>query len=109
MAITIQHKRGDTFDHLLLLPDSFADGFFVGWAVASQVRTTRGKLVADLAVSWADPAADTRVLQLLGADTTTWPVGTLEFDVQFTRSDGVVRSTETVLLEVLRDQTQEAA
>ena len=108
MAATIQHKRGDTFDQVLLIPEAtFADGFFVGWTVASQIRTNRGKPVDTLTTSWADPAAATRFLRLFKQGTSLWPLGTLEVDVQFTRtSDGFVQSTETIFVEVLRDVTQ---
>ena len=104
---SIPHKRGDTFDQLLLVPEVFADGYWIGWSVTSQIRTARGKLIGDLVVSWADPAETTRILRLFSDDTTRWPVGDLEVDVQFVRdSDGLKRSTETVVVSVLRDVTQ---
>jgi hypothetical protein len=108
MAVTIQHKRGDTFDHLLLLPEAdFPDGYFLLWDVASQIRTARGKLIAELETSWATPASETRILRLFASETSDWPVGDQEVDVQFTRqSDGLVRSTETIAVQVLRDVTQ---
>jgi hypothetical protein len=107
MAATIQHKRGDTFDRVLLIPEStFADGYFLLWDVASQIRTARGKFVADLTATWADPAADTRFLRLFYEPTTAWPLGDLELDVQLTRqSDGFIQSTETITVQVLRDVT----
>jgi hypothetical protein len=107
MAVTVIHKRGDTFDQLLLIPDSFADGYWIGWTATSQIRTARGKLIAPLTVSWADPAADTRVMRLFNDETAGWPVGDLEIDVQFVRnSDGLTRSTETIAVTILRDVTQ---
>jgi hypothetical protein len=108
MAVTIDHKRGDTFDRILLIPEAtFVDGYFLLWTVASQIRTVRGKLVDVLTTSWADPAADTRFLRLLHESTALWPLGTLELDVQFTRTaDGFVQSTETLLVNVLRDVTR---
>jgi hypothetical protein len=104
----IQHKRGDTFDQLLLMPEAdFPDGYFLLWNVNAQIRTPRGKLICDFVTSWADPAADTRILRLFADDTATWPLGDQEIDVQFTRqSDGLIRSTETIAIEILRDVTQ---
>lgn len=103
----IEHKRGDTFDRLLVVPDSYADGFWVGWEVTSQVRTARGKLIADLTPTWQDPAAETRVLRLFQLDTAEWPVGEQEIDVQFEReSDGTKQSTVTLKVNVVQDVTQ---
>jgi hypothetical protein len=104
----MQLKRGDTCDLLLLMPEAdFPDGYFLLWDVASQIRTPRGKLIADFDVSWAAPAEDTRTLRLFNDATEGWPVGEQEIDVQFTRqSDGFVRSTATILIEIVRDVTQ---
>ena len=103
----MEHKRGDSFDYVTTIPDTFADGHFVGWDVAAQLRDpSKGSLVAQLDVSWVDPAT-TRQLRLLKIDTKTWPVVPLEFDVQFTRtSDGYTLSTATEKLVVIKDVTQ---
>lgn len=108
MTIVTRHKRGDTFDRLLLIPAAtFADGYFLLWNVASQLRTARGKLIATLTATWADPAADTRTLRLFAENTELWPLGALEPDAQFTRqSDDFVLSTETLTVQVLKDVTQ---
>lgn len=103
----MEHKRGDTFDYTTTIPSTYADGYFVGWTVAAQVRNaSSGSLVASLDTSWVN-AATTRELRLLKIDTKAWPLGSLEFDVQFTRtSDGYVMSTETMKFSVLKDVTQ---
>lgn len=107
MAATISHKRGDTFEWYLELPaDEYEDGYFVGWTVASQIRNTKGRLVAELSTSWGTPAENTRVLRLFAADTAGWPLGDHEADVQFTReSDGFIKSTETFIVSVGKDVT----
>jgi hypothetical protein len=107
MAETIQHKRGDTADWLLLLPDEeYADGYFIGWEIASEIRTSRGKLIASLSATWADPAETTRIIRLYADETTKWPLAKLECDVQFTRTaDGFIRSSETFIVDVVRDVT----
>jgi len=100
------HKRGDSFHRLASIPDTFADGYFVGWAVTSQIRTKPGKLVAELACEWDDPAT-TRTLSLKALDTTAWTVGPVEMDIQFVRtSDGFVLSTSTVAFEIIKDITR---
>lgn len=107
MSVIPTFKRGDTFRFLLVVPDDFADGFWVGWTVTSQARTTRGKLIADLEPTWQDPAADTRVLELVNTDTQEWPVGIIEIDVQFVNdTTNEKRSTVTKQIEVVRDVTQ---
>jgi hypothetical protein len=108
VAEPILHKRGDTFDRVLLIPEAtFPDGYFLLWDVKAQIRTSRAKLVAELVTTWADPAADTRLLRLFSDPTTLWPLGDLELDVQFTRqADDFVRSTETLIVRVLKDITQ---
>lgn len=103
----MEHKRGDTFDFTTAIPDTFPDGYFVGWTVAAQVRNAAsGALISTLDTSWLN-AATTRNLRLLKIDTKAWPVGKVEFDVQFTRtSDGYVISTSTEQFNVIKDCTQ---
>jgi hypothetical protein len=104
---TIKFKRGDTFDQVLIFPEeTFPDGYFLGWTVTSEVRTATGRLVGELTPTWVAPEANTRSLRLVEMDTTTWPIGTHELDVQFVSPTGFVRSTETLLVDVLRDVTQ---
>lgn len=103
----MEHKQGDTFDYLTIIPSTFEDGHFSGWTVLSQVRHSKtGALVATLSTSWEDPAT-TRTLRLLALDTAGWPLAQLELDVQFTRtSDGYVMSTNTQLFALIRDVTR---
>lgn len=106
----ITHKRGDTFDQTIVLPDSIADGEMVGWTGTSQLRTARGALVADLAVSWPDDPVR-RNVRLFFADTTGWqlsdPHALHVMDVEFVRtSDGYVRSTDTMTVAVIEDVTR---
>lgn len=101
----MEHKRGDSFDYVTVIPDNFGDGHFVGWRVASQVRNAKtGGLVATLTTQWGD--ATTRTLRLFAINTRDWPLGQVELDVQFTReSDGYTFSTDTVSFTVIRDVT----
>ena len=106
MAQTLTLKQGDSFERLLPIPDSFVDGYFTDWVASSQLRSTEdGSVIAEFDVAWADPVT-TRVLRLTEIDTTLWPLGTAEFDVQFKRvSDGFVLSTSTAKLKVTKDVT----
>lgn len=103
-ALIIPLKQGDSFDQLVTIPADFADAHFVGWDVASQLKDSDGAVIADLDVSWADPAT-TRTLRLLKIDTKAWPLGQHEFDVQFTRADGYTVSTSTAKLKITKDVT----
>lgn len=104
----ITHKRGDTFEQVATLPAStFADGYFVGWSMACQVRDPFGVKYGDAALSWLDPAT-TRDLLIEFEDTSAWPVSgwPLQLDVQFTRtSDGFVESSNTQYITVIKDVT----
>jgi hypothetical protein len=102
------HKRGDSLDLVVTIPARFADGYFDGFDVASQIRTQEGGAkVADLECEWLDPLT-TRSLRLKCIDTTSWPTGTAKFDVQFKRaSDGFVLSTETAQMFIVEDVTRD--
>lgn len=103
---TYTHKRGDSFDLLVTIPAQFADGYFVGHTVASQIRQSDGTKVADLDCAWGD-ALTTRALRLTCLVTTAWPTGPALFDVQFTRtSDGFVFSSTTAQIIIVPDQTR---
>jgi len=100
-----QHKAGDSFSRSLEIPADFANGYFTGWTVKSQVRTPAGLLVADVVCDWLDPAT-TRHLLLTVANTAAWKPGTVEMDVQFTRTaDAFVMSTTTASFMVTKDVT----
>jgi hypothetical protein len=106
----IENKRGDTFEWLMSFPEvDYPDGYFVGWEVTAQIRTENGRLIGNLAATWADPAEDTRILRLFASasETSSWAVGEHELDVQLVRdSDGTTKSTATKIVEIIRDVTQ---
>lgn len=96
----ITHKRGRSFDKALIIPDTFADGFFIGFTPKAELRDQSGTLVATFNCAWADPVT-TRNLMIQQLDTNTWPTTSCVFDVRFRReSDGYTKytNTETVLI-----------
>lgn len=103
----MEHKRGDSFDYFLDIPSDFEDGYFIGWAVAAQLRDQNtGNLIASLDTSWGDPET-TRRLYLRKLNTRAWPVTSAEFDVQFVRaSDSFTTSTNTISVEIIKDVTE---
>ena len=104
---TLTHKRGDSFDLLVSIPTRFADGYFAGHEMRSQVRTADGVKLADLGCAWLDDAT-TRTLRLTCLDTANWVVGTAKFDVQFKRTaDNFVLSSTTAALYIVEDVTRD--
>ena len=105
--MAINHIHGDTFDYVVTLPTSFANGYFSDWTVTSQVRTTRyQEFVASLSCTWADPAT-TRDLKLFLISTSTWPITECQMDIQFVRnSDGYTFSSNIETVNVVKDVTR---
>ncbi len=108
----IDVKRGDSL--VLGCTATGEDGLPIDLAtitVRAQARH-RGALVADLAVQVLQASAGTYELTAPG-DTTTaaWPVGAVDVDIEYAQpaSGGRrnVRSTQTFVLHVLPDVTQE--
>ena len=98
-------KRGAAFDFTVVIPEEFADGYFAGAVLASQVRTSMGLKVADLEAAWLDPVT-TREIRLYG-DTSAWPLGRLFTDVRITRaSDRLAMFTETVRFRLQEPATR---
>lgn len=105
------HKIGDTF----ALGGSFAYTDAAGTALdptgivgKSQLRTRAGSLIADLDVTISGTTGNAAITikQKPGADSSTWPVGVAELDVQCTLSSGDVISTETASVLLVRDVTR---
>jgi hypothetical protein len=99
-------KRGDSVNYLAVIPDTFPDGYFTNWSVASQIRTAQYDiLVTSLTCTWADPLT-TRNLLVTEIVTTDWKLGKALIDIQFVRdSDGFTLSTNTLEIEIVRDIT----
>jgi hypothetical protein len=99
-------KQGVTFDCALVMPAVYPDGFFLGWTLQSEIRTTAQKLIQTLTATWIAPASTTRNIRLLSNTTAMWPVGIHEFDARLTSPTGKVVATETHWIEIRRSATQ---
>ena len=100
----ISHIRGDTFSRGIRL---WADGGYPAlslWGIRSQLRTLAGELVEELTITKSVDAG-TFTVSSAALSTSSWPVGQAKFDIQFTRPDGSIFSTETVSVEILPDVT----
>lgn len=105
-APIISFKRGDSFrPSLAVTTEAGAVQDITGWEIISQVRDRNGKLVATLDVSSRVDASGTFVLAPADEDSAeaNWPVGDLEWDVEYTDAAGLVRSTETITIRCLKD------
>lgn len=102
--VTIDHKRGDTFQlSVAVLDDAGAAQICTGWSVASQVRTSDYQAVSTLTHAWVSQAGGTYTLT--DTATTDWPVGDLVCDIQYTVA-GVITSTETFTIQCQMEVTQ---
>lgn len=104
LDIVISHKRGDSLNAACVYKDE--DGVpisLAGITIASQVRTPRGVLISNCVVAVTNEVGGAFSLDI--DDTSMWPVGMLEWDIQYSY-DSIVISTETVGINVLRDVTQ---
>lgn len=103
----ITHKRGDTFTQVATIGEEFEDGYFSDWTPSCQIRDVFGLLVSTAQIAWGDPGTN-RYLLIVVEDTSAWPISgwNLRMDIQLTRQeDGVVQSTETQQITVIRDVT----
>lgn len=96
----IPHKRGDTF-----LLTGTTDVPLTGYSIASQVRDKSFKLIAQLTVNITQTSPTGTYTLTYPTGTSLWPVQVLECDVQYTNNAGVIVSTETFEINVLRDVT----
>ena len=105
----IQHKRGSTFSLAFSLPDCIDEGFFSTWKVEAQLRkegnTMPSGLIANLTAQWDDPVKAKNIL-VYYKDTSSWPLGLAELDIQLVSIDGFKRSTETVIIDLIHGVTK---
>jgi len=102
----IKLKRGDTLALSCTLADNGVAVDLTGWAVKAQLRTPDGALVNELTYTVVNAAAGQYALSSTGA-TTAWPVNTtLEGDIQYTSPAGVITSSETFQVQMVKDITQ---
>jgi hypothetical protein len=101
---TVTIKRGDTFRRGFSHAIGSNAVDLTGWAISSQVRDQSGALVATLNIGPRNDAAG--IYAVSYDNTTTWPIGTLVWDVRTTAPDGLISSTQTIDLVVQPDVTR---
>jgi len=102
----MEHKRGATFDYVVILPDWLESGTFVGFVPTCQLRDFAGRLIAAVPVEWIDPLT-TMSLALQVEDTSNWRIGPAVFDISLRREDPVaVIPTSTLLFNIVEKVTR---
>lgn len=102
-ANKISFKRGDTFAFYANITIDGTTPLVTSVAnIRSQVRTTTNALIDELVVTTT--ATQGEYLLTAGA-TDTWGVGVHNLDIEIT-IDGVISSSDTILVEVLKDVTK---
>ncbi len=98
----MQFKRTDTFDLSgpvsINGPDGEAISDLTGWTGRSEIRTVRGRLIAELNFAWLD--ASQRLCRIWSDDTSNWDVGKAETDIQFTSPTGQRISTRKTEINI---------
>lgn len=106
-ARRISVKRGDTLrlDCQLLDSDGVTAIDLTGWTVRSQIREADGTLIDDLTVMMGTLIEGRYSLI---AEATDWPVSDIpaRMDVEYTDDVGVVQSTETIMVQIVADETR---
>jgi hypothetical protein len=99
MIDVFKFKRGDTF----ILGCEVGVNLSL-WEVRSQVRHG-DKLVATLVYTLVSSSAELSQYKLHFDDTTDWPIGKLNCDIEYTTDTGQIISTETFFIECIKDST----
>jgi hypothetical protein len=81
------------------------DAPLTGYSIASQIRDKSHKLVATLTPAITQTTPTGAFTLTAPAGTSTWPVGLLECDIQYTNNASFVVSTETFEIDLIRDIT----
>lgn len=103
--LSLDFKRGDTFIATIAVTDGETElpVDITDWEIKSQIKVGY-KLVAELEVDVQD--AENGEYTLTFEDTTRWPLEHLHCDIQYTDSDNKILSTQTFIINCVRDITQ---
>ncbi len=93
-------KRGDT-----LKLNCTTDTPITGFTIDSQIRNAMGNLIDTLVVTISQTTPTGVFLCTPSTGTSTWPVGELFCDIQYTNPFGDKVSTETFIIDLIRDET----
>lgn len=102
-------KRGDTYQLTCTYKgDGTTASSVAAFTIAAQLRTSAGTLVAEMTITKLTQSGATLgqfTVEPTDPDTTGWPLGRLEMDLEITEA-GVIRSSETMVQPVVKDVTR---
>jgi len=99
------HKRGDYFSFFAELKNEFNQAIVIDDSlISSQIRDSHGNLIDDLDISSTNIPGQYLVEK---DDTTGWPLGNLEIDLEFLLS-AKPKSSPTFTVLIIKDVTQHA-
>ncbi len=102
----MEHKRGATFDYVVILPEWLEPGTFLGFVPTCQLRDFAGRLIEQISIEWIDPLT-TMSLALQVVDTSTWRLGPAVFDISLRREDPLaIVPTSTLLFHIVEKVTR---
>jgi len=106
-ATTLRHKRGDTFhyDCVLRQKKNGPAMDITGWHIRSQLRDLKDGLICEFTITLLDPAGGH--YRLSAPDTRRWSPGNAAMDIEYRDAQGVIRSTETLNVLILKDETHD--
>jgi len=104
---TITHKRGDTFVLSCTLENEGNPVDITNFTIAAQVRQPDDTLLQALTVTVTDTANGAFTLGASATETEGWEPGKLQCDIEFTEANGEVNSSETFVLNVIKDITRD--
>lgn len=110
MAITVPStKRGDDWSLVGVYKENGVGVNITNFTIRSQLRDANLNLVCELTVTKSNQTTTPGgfVLSIpVGTDTTTWPTGNLQSDIEFVPAGGRKKSTETFLVPVVEEVTK---
>lgn len=102
---TLLHKRGDTFLISAVVKIGGETQDITLWDIKSQLRREDDPaFLVELVIERIDNTQGTYMVRC--DDTTAWPIGQLQWDVQYTTDTDQVISTQTVIVDVRKDVTR---
>lgn len=108
MKKIIPFKRGDTFKrrntYMLEVDGVRTPIDITGYTIRAHIRSA-DTLIQSLTVNIIDAVNGVYDLVAEKEQTELWPVGLLKMDIEFTIG-GFRKSTEDIIIEVLKDQTR---
>jgi hypothetical protein len=103
----LRHKRGDTFQYDCVLREK-KNGPAIditGWHLRSQLRDLKDVLICEFVITLLEATGGH--YRLSAADTRDWPPGNAAMDIEYRDIEGVIRSTETLNVQILKDETHD--